>query len=155
MTDIRLTPTSYVVLGLVALSGRATPYDLKRRVAATVANVWNFPHAQLYTEPARLAKAGLLYERRERGGRHRRYFSITPAGKSALHRWLSAASSEPTEIREPGLLRLFFADLLESDELAALARSRETAHRDRLAALEIEAASLGLGRHWRASLGPL
>src|SRR5882757_1558185 len=109
MAEIKLTPTSYVVLGLVALAGRTTPYDLKRRVADTIAHVWSFPHAQLYTEPARLAAAGLLEEQREKGGRNRRHFSCTPAGRAALRRWLSAPASESRELRDPGLLRLFFA----------------------------------------------
>ena len=58
MPEIKLTPTSYVVLGLVAQAGEATPYDLKRKVAQSVGFVWSFPHAQLYTEPERLTRAG-------------------------------------------------------------------------------------------------
>ena len=35
MTDgIELTPTSYIVLGLLSMFGDATPYDLKRMVSA-------------------------------------------------------------------------------------------------------------------------
>ncbi|MGC1341406.1 MAG: PadR family transcriptional regulator, partial [Candidatus Binataceae bacterium] len=93
MGNFRLTSTSYVVLGLIALGGRATPYDLKRRVAQSVANVWSFPHAQLYTEPVRLARAGLLEERREKGGRNRRHFTITPSGRAAVKKWLSEPSA--------------------------------------------------------------
>jgi DNA-binding PadR family transcriptional regulator len=31
-----LTPTSYLVLGLLAREGPSTPYDLKRQVSATI-----------------------------------------------------------------------------------------------------------------------
>lgn len=155
MAQIKLTPTSYVVLGLIALNGPSTPYDLKRAAALTVANVWSFPHAQLYSEPARLARSGLLHEQRETGGRHRRYFSITPAGRSALKTWLATPAPESRELREPGFLRLFFADLLDRDEVIALARRQEAAHRGRLEALEADAARLGMGRSWKVSLGPL
>ena len=55
--DIRLTPTSYIVLGLIAAAGRATPYDLKRVHAEGIGGFWSLNHAQLYAEPDRLAGA--------------------------------------------------------------------------------------------------
>ena len=158
MTGIRLTPTSYVVLGLVAQAGEATPYDLKRKVAQSVGFVWSFPHAQLYTEPARLAAAGLLKEQREKGGRNRRHFTITAAGHAALCQWLSQPGSErdePRELRDPGLLRLFFADLLSGAEISALAGAQEASHRKRLALLEADAARFGPAAEHGASFGPL
>jgi PadR family transcriptional regulator AphA len=158
MPEIKLTPTSYVVLGLVALAGEATPYDLKRRVADSVGYVWSFPHAQLYTEPARLAEAGLLKEQREKGGRNRRRFTITAAGHAALHKWLSQPGSpreEPRELRDPGLLRLFFADLLSGTEVAELARAQESAHRSRLALLQADASRFGAVAEHGATFGPL
>ena len=71
MSTVRLTPTSYVVLGLLERLGPATPYDLKCAAQLGVSNFWSLPHAQLYVEPARLATAGLLNERQEQGGRRR------------------------------------------------------------------------------------
>jgi DNA-binding PadR family transcriptional regulator len=156
MAEIKLTPASYVVLGLVALAGEATPYDLKRRVADSVGYVWSFPHAQLYTEPARLAAAGLLKEQREKGGRNRRHFTITASGHAALHEWLAQPSQrEPRELRDPGLLRLFFADLLSGAEIAELAREQEAAHRKTLALLEADASKFGAAAERSASFGPL
>jgi DNA-binding PadR family transcriptional regulator/ribosomal protein S21 len=155
VTEIHLTPTSYLVLGLIALEGRATPYDLKRHVAERVGQVWSFPHAQLYTEPARLTAAGLLEEERERGGRNRRYFVITAAGRSALMNWLSEPTREPVEIRDPGLLRLFFSDLLSDKDLKLLARGQQEAHRVRLHMLESLAKQLKSVVEHEPSLGPL
>ena len=68
MQGPRLTPTSYIVLGLLEWGGRCTPYDLKGLVKLSVGNFWTLQHAQLYTEPARLAAAGYVTEEREEGG---------------------------------------------------------------------------------------
>ena len=105
----RLTATSYIVLGLlVRAGGRATPYALKQMAASSVGNFWTLHHAQLYSEPERLARAGLVDEEREAGGRRRRTYSVTDAGRSALDAWLMAPAAAPGELRDPGLLQLFF-----------------------------------------------
>lgn len=106
---MRLTATSYIVLGLLARAGgQATPYALKRMAATSVGNFWTVQHAQLYTEPERLGKAGLVEEERESGGRRRRLYTITPAGRAALDEWRAAPAGDPGELRDPGLLQLFF-----------------------------------------------
>ena len=64
--ELRLTTTSYVVLGMIALHGHCTPYALKRAVGESVGLFWHFPHAQLYAEPDRLADLGLLARSVER-----------------------------------------------------------------------------------------
>ena len=69
MTETRLTPTSYVVLGLIEQMEPASPYDLKRAVAMGVGQFWSLPHTQLYSECGRLAEAGLLSEKREESRR--------------------------------------------------------------------------------------
>src|SRR6188472_2316213 len=112
-TELRLGTTSYLVLGLIAISGPSTPYDLKRYVQLTVGNFWPFPHTQLYAEPARLADAGLLEETREEAGRRRRHYTITAAGRQRLSQWLSEPVSSPTEYRDLGLLKFFFAELAQ------------------------------------------
>jgi DNA-binding PadR family transcriptional regulator len=131
MPDLRLSPISYVVLGIVDALGEATPYDLKRAAAAGVGYFWSLPHTQLYSEPARLAEAGLLDERRERTGRRRRIYSLTLAGRDQLERWRREPTSELYEIRDAGLLQLF----LGADR-ARLAEAQLAAHRGNLAELE-------------------
>ena len=127
-----LTPVSYLVLGLVARHGAATPYDLKGDVARSIGHFWSFPHSQLYAEPERLARAGLLEEHREAGGRRRRTYRMTASGRAALREWLRDPTPEPTQIRDLGLLKLFFADTLSADEVAELARAQEALHLERL-----------------------
>ncbi len=131
MKAITLTPTSYVVLGLVSLAGEATPYDLKQMVGRSVGHFWSIPHSQLYAEPARLAQAGYLDERRESGGRRRKHYSVTKIGRLALEQWTASGTEEGWELRDPGLLKLFFG--ADPDTLAA--EQLET-HRRRLANYE-------------------
>ena len=127
MADRELTPTSYIVLGLLD-EAPGTPYDLKARVAAGLGNFWTVQHAQLYTETARLAEEGFLDEEREDEGRRRKTYSITKAGKAALAAWIEdAAVGELPEVRDPGLLKLY----LGADP-KAIAAAQATAHKARL-----------------------
>jgi DNA-binding PadR family transcriptional regulator len=106
-SDVNLTPTSAIVLGLLELIGEGTPYDLKQAVGITVGHFWTFQHAQLYTETERLAKAGLLSERREEGGRRRKHYSLTAEGRKALDDWRAELHDEVPELRDLGMLKLF------------------------------------------------
>lgn len=131
-----LTPTSYLVLGLLAREGPSTPYDLKRHVAATIGHFWAFPHALLYKEPARLAARGLVTEERELDGRRRRLFTITDAGREALRQWLGRPARQPTELRDLAVLQLFFADLEPSTAMLTIALEQLALHRAQLAGYE-------------------
>ena len=131
MSTVRLSQISYVVLGLVDQLGSATPYDLKRAAAAGVGHFWSLPHTQLYSEPARLAEGGYLDERRETSGRRRRLYNLTKKGREALAGWRSTPTEELYEIRDAGLLRLFFG--ADPAELAAV---QLEAHRENLERLE-------------------
>jgi DNA-binding PadR family transcriptional regulator len=106
--DIRLTPTSYIVLGLLSEVDGATPYELKRMVDETVGHFWSLPRSQLYAEPARLAGAGLLAENREQDGRRRKRYSITDEGRGAFTRWLGTPTRRLTELRDLAFLKLYF-----------------------------------------------
>ena len=134
MAPTRLTPVSYLVLGLVGRAGSATPYDLKRWVGESIGSFWPFPHSQLYSEPARLAESGLLESRQEEAGRRRRSYSLTDDGLTALRSWLREPTTEPTQIRDLALLKLFFGQFLAPEEVAAHGRAQEAAHQARLAA---------------------
>ena len=131
MQGIRLTPTSYIVLGLLELAGESTPYGLKQLVAGSVGYFWTLQHAQLYTEPARLAEAGYVTEKREETGRRRKLYSITDRGRRALEEWRTESTSELAELREPALLKLFFGA-----EPKALASVQIPANEARLAEYE-------------------
>jgi DNA-binding PadR family transcriptional regulator len=128
-----LTPTSYLVLGLVDHLGTATSYQLKRTVQRSIGYFWTFPHSQLYAEPARLTGLGLLAEDQEAGGRRRRTYAITPAGRAALRQWVAEPVSTGTEIRDLALLKLFFGIQVEPADVVAVAEAAAAVHRQRLA----------------------
>jgi PadR family transcriptional regulator AphA len=121
MSNERLTPTSYVVLGVAALLGRATSYDMKRLVGMSIGYFWTFPHSQLYAEPERLVQMGLLEETREEGGRRRRLYSITDDGLAELKDWLADPETPPIEMRDTGTLKLFFGHLAGPENIRKLA----------------------------------
>jgi DNA-binding PadR family transcriptional regulator len=127
MATTRLTPTSYVVLGLIEQMQPASPYDLKRAVSMGVGQFWSLPHTQLYSECGRLSEAGLLSERREEGGRRRRIYRLTKAGEEALDSWRSEPPSGFYELRDAGLLKLFFGA-----DPSRLAPQQLEAHEERL-----------------------
>jgi len=128
---INLTPTSYIVLGMVSAAGEATPYELKQMIGATVGNFFSVPHSQIYSEPERLARAGYLDEQRERGGRRRKRYSLTKAGSKALNDWIETPTGELYELRDPGLLKLGFGT-----DPKKLAAAQLEAHEAKLAELE-------------------
>ena len=107
-SEIRLTSTSFIVLGMLNAAGESTPYDLKLGVAASLGNFWSLQHAQLYSEPERLAAAGYLTERREQKGRRRKHYAITAKGREALADWLGETTDELPELRDKALLKVFF-----------------------------------------------
>jgi len=129
--EIRLTPTSYIVLGLLEAAGESTPYDLKQMVAIGLGNFWSLQHAQLYKEPERLTAAGLLSERREESGRRRKHYRVTGKGRAALREWLSEPTAELTELRDLALLKVFFGADPE-----AMAAAQLPAHEAKLAEYE-------------------
>ena len=147
-----LTPTSYVVLGLVATLGDCTSYDMKRVVSGSIGYFWTFPHSQLYAEPIRLVDLGLLEEDQEAHGRKRRHYRITDAGRRALEEWVTEPTDEPTEIRDLAILKLFFGSAADPADVVAVAKRAGDAHRRRLADYEAIAAGHRGDRHHRLTL---
>ena len=132
----RLSPTSYVVLGTIALRGPSTSYDLKRAVGRSIGYFWHFPHAQLYSEPQRLVELGLLDAETEAQGRRRRTFRLTDAGRDELRAWLAEPTPEHFQMRDIAELKLFFNEVGDPGDVARLAREQVAAHRERIAVYE-------------------
>jgi DNA-binding PadR family transcriptional regulator len=140
---IRLTSTSYVVLGMLDWLGPSTPYRLKRVLTDTVEDFFPVPHTSFYVEPARLAGAGYLDEEREEGSRRRRVYSLNPRGRAALEAWLAEPETAFGQFRFPGMLKLFFgadasAFALEQAEHHHALAAKFTSARERAAAGKIE-----------------
>jgi PadR family transcriptional regulator, regulatory protein AphA len=120
---------SYALLGMVALRGPSTPYQLERAVRRSIGHFWQVPRSHFYSAPERLAEQGLLAEQREETGRRRRIYTITERGRLAVEEWLNEPTSTPMEVRDEGALKLFLGELASPEAVAALAHAQEEAHR--------------------------
>lgn len=150
-----LSATGVAVLGLVALMGEATSYDMKQAAQTSIGNYWSFPHSQLYAEPQKLAEQGLLEEEQEPGGRRRRVFRLTDEGRATLRAWLADPETRPIELRDEGLLKLAFAVEASDDELRDLAQRQQEIHQrwiEHYDGLAQRLASSGETRFARATL---
>lgn len=138
---MELSPTAYVILGMVSREPRSG-YEIKSLVDNSTRFFWAASYGQIYPELKRLAEAGLVEGSDvPRGERKRTVYAITPAGEEALREWLRQAPAT-FEMREEGLLKLFFSGVLAPEEGAATLRAMRE-HRlgvaERLRAIEPQA----------------
>lgn len=104
---IKLTPTSYAVLALIAEFGESTSYEIKQWIERSIQNFWPVSHTTAYEEPARLAAGGYLTANQEEGGRRRRVYALTDAGREALAAWANEPATSPPQLRDEGMLKVF------------------------------------------------
>ena len=117
-----LSPTAYVILGMVRGEPRSG-YEIKAAVDNSTRFFWAASYGQIYPELRRLSEAGLVEgSDAPRGERKRTVYAITADGEAELRDWLRRPP-ETTEMREEGLLKLFFSEALEPEEAAATLRA--------------------------------
>jgi PadR family transcriptional regulator, regulatory protein AphA len=127
MGEDRLPTTSYALLGILRLRPH-TAYDLTQQASRSLAFVWQTSESQLYLEPRRLVRLGLVAVREEPAGprRKRKVYEITDAGRTALREWLATPPSPP-RLEHEVLLRVLLADSAGVGELrATIAGYRQT-----------------------------
>jgi DNA-binding PadR family transcriptional regulator len=126
---VKLTPSSFLILGMVRLGARSG-YAIKQMADVSTRYFWPTSLAQVYPELARLVEAGLLTRREDpHGARERFAYELTDRGQEALKAWLRSPAGAPGQFRDEGVLRLFFADALPGeDRLALIQRLRALAH---------------------------
>lgn len=123
----QLSSTAYVILGLVSKEARSG-YEIKAVVDNSTRFFWAASYGQIYPELKRLSAAGLVTGMEApTGGRRRTVYEITADGEEELKAWLRQPP-ETFEMREEGLLKLFFANLLPPDEAVEILRAMR-AHR--------------------------
>lgn len=133
---MQLFPDDHALLGLIALNGPQTAYDLKRGIAHLAEEFWSVPHTNVYERAAALARAGLLSADQEQRGRRRRVYSLTETGAGAFEAWLTDTRAGSMEIRDESQLKLLFTELSSRDAVTALARRQVEAYEERLQRLE-------------------
>lgn len=109
MPDPRLSPTSYAILGLLAIKPWST-YELTKQMRRALLHVWPRAESNLYKEPQRLVEAGLATaQRRLVGRRERTEYAITPSGRAALEAWLERPSA-PARLESEAMLKVLFGN---------------------------------------------
>jgi PadR family transcriptional regulator AphA len=121
---------------MIAL-GRQTGYDIKQLVDKSTRHFWSASYGQIYPELRRLEEQGLIKGRSEpRGGRARTVYTLTPAGQAALGEWLEPEGDPPFEVRDEGMLRLFFSDIGTPEQRLQNVRAMRNTHQRTVAQLE-------------------
>ena len=114
-----------VILGALRARPR-TGYEIKGLVDRSTRFFWAASYGQIYPELRRLEEAGLIAGASvPSGGRKRRAYRLTGTGRAELRDWLLAPELV-YEMRDEGLLKLFFADELDPDEVLGLVRAMRT-----------------------------
>src|SRR5213082_2683453 len=118
--DVELNPTGRVIVGMIAF-GKRTGYDIKTFVDRTTRYFWAASYGQIYPELKRLEDQGLVRGRPEpSGGRARTVYELTEAGKRALTDWLRSGAQPVFEMRDEGMLKLFFSDLAPETRIESI-----------------------------------
>jgi len=122
---MKLTPPSFLVLGMLRLGARSG-YAIKKTADLSTRNFWPMSLAQVYPELARLEQAGLVTRRDDsHGERARSAYKMTERGEQTLLAWLRSPKIAPAQVRDEALVRLFFADALPpGDQLELVRRLR-------------------------------
>jgi DNA-binding PadR family transcriptional regulator len=129
---MELSATAYVILGMVSREPRSG-YEIKTVVDNSTRFFWAASYGQIYPELKRLSEAGLVEgSDASQGDRKRTVYAITADGEAELKDWLRRPP-ETAEMREEGLLKLFFSGVLKPAEAVETLRSM---HRMRLDLVE-------------------
>jgi PadR family transcriptional regulator AphA len=119
---MELSPTAYVILGMVSREPRSG-YEIKAAVDSTTRFFWAASYGPIYPELKRLSEAGLVEGvDASQGDRKRTRYAITAYGKAELKDWLRRPP-EASEMREEGLLKLFFSGVLKPAEAVETLRA--------------------------------
>lgn len=131
-----LSPSAYVILGMIRL-GRRSGYEIKQAVQLSIRFFWTISQAQIYPTLQSLERDHLIQGHDEpQGRRPRRVYDLTPTGELALAGWLASDEPLPFELRDTGLLKVFFADLLDHQSSLELVTKIQRRSRERVAQLQ-------------------
>ena len=144
MSERRLSSTSFALLGLLALKPW-NAYDRSQQAHRSIGRFWPRADSNLYEATKSLVDHGLARASREFVGRRpRTVYSITPAGRKALARWVPEPGKAPVTEFE-GLLKVFFAEHGSRPDLLAHLEEQRAAAEQRLAELRVIAEEYAAG----------
>lgn len=138
-----LPDNAYALLGLLAVLGERSGYELKKIADQSIRYFyWSPSRSQVYRTLRQLERLGYVTAREveQESLPDKRLYCITPAGELALRAWLARRPLPPDDIRSPATLLIFFGDLVPWDVLLTQLRElRERAAEDLERFREIEA----------------
>ncbi len=105
----------YALLGVLE-ARPMTGYELAQFFDGSTAWVWSAPHSNIYPALRKMEGEGLLEAETDIKGEklERTTYRITDAGRAALREWVVSDPGAPP--RDPMLLRMVFADIVEPDD---------------------------------------
>jgi PadR family transcriptional regulator, regulatory protein AphA len=113
---------AYVILGALR-HGPKSGYEIKKLVDKAIRFFWAASYGQIYPELRRLEEQGLIEATEEqKEGRRRVRYRLTRTGRTKLVQWLRDPAAG-YELRDEGLLKLFFADALSRDDAIELVQA--------------------------------
>jgi PadR family transcriptional regulator AphA len=119
----------HAILGLLSRQP-LTGYALKKVFDNSIRHFWTADQSHIYRVLGRLSAQGFVTFQSvpQQGKPHRKIYTITSEGREELVRWLASDEARSVTVREPFLVRLFFASLLPNEQV--LERLREDAARE-------------------------
>jgi DNA-binding PadR family transcriptional regulator len=128
-----LTPTSYAILGLLAVKPWTT-YELAQQMDRALGRFWPRAESRLYEEPKKLVAHGLAKATSEMSGkRPRTVYTITAKGRQALADWVPEPGEGPI-VEFEQLIKVFFAEHGTKEDLLATLESVRQSSVERLGA---------------------
>ncbi|HEX3293774.1 MAG TPA: PadR family transcriptional regulator [Solirubrobacterales bacterium] len=127
---MELSATGKVILGMLAGRPRSG-YEIKQLIDKSARFFWAASYGQIYPELKKLEDAGLIGGTdAAQGGRPRTVFKLTAEGRRAARAWIES-EAQTLELRDEGLLKLFFAGSIEPKRAAEVARERAAIAREK------------------------
>jgi DNA-binding PadR family transcriptional regulator len=115
----RTATTAHALLGLLALRGEWSTWELAKQLRRNMRFFWPRAESQIYEEAKSLVARGWARDRRTfTGERARTNYAITAKGRKELAAWM-ATPPNPTSLECEGLLRVFLADFATAAQVRA------------------------------------
>ena len=118
---MELNATQKVILGFIAARPRSG-YEIKQLSDLSTQFFWAASYGRIYPELKRLETQGLIKGAdASQGARRSTVYELTAKGRDVAHQWISVPP-EVYEMRDEGLMKLFFAGVLDTERGPEIAR---------------------------------